>query len=182
MMSDGLAFSEEKEMKKLSQLAEKGWLLDSFAFLGYSLRKGQPEKIIYNLDYCSVDGDELEEYRAIFKASGWNLVCSSGNMHIFSAKSGTRPIHTERGTEIEKYEKAKGVLGKVSFTFVFFTFLIASVRELLFINGTNEVIIEGLFYLFAFLLVISIPTVMTYGAYKYKIYKLKYACEKYKRD
>ncbi|MDI3411344.1 hypothetical protein QKW52_18370 [Bacillus sonorensis] len=39
IMSDGLAFSEEKDMKKLSDMASKGWVLDSFAFMGYRLKK-----------------------------------------------------------------------------------------------------------------------------------------------
>ena len=31
VMSDGLAFSEEKDMEKLSALATEGWILDKFA-------------------------------------------------------------------------------------------------------------------------------------------------------
>ncbi|MDP4524449.1 DUF2812 domain-containing protein [Bacillus halotolerans] len=55
MMSEGLAFSEEKDMKKLSDMASKGWLLDSFAVMGYNLRKAEPRNVTYSLDYRAVD-------------------------------------------------------------------------------------------------------------------------------
>lgn len=55
MMSEGLAFSEEKDMKKLSDMASKGWLLDSFAVMGYKLRKAEPRNVTYSLDYRAVD-------------------------------------------------------------------------------------------------------------------------------
>src|SRR5699024_1009621 len=74
--SGGLAFSEEKDMKKLSKYAKKGWILEGFAPFGYRLQKGEPATIQYSLDY-QMDADE--DYFAYFEAAGWSHVCSSGN-------------------------------------------------------------------------------------------------------
>lgn len=40
--SGGLAFTEKGDMQKLSKYAKRGWLLESFAPLGYKLRKEIP--------------------------------------------------------------------------------------------------------------------------------------------
>ena len=49
VMCGGFAFSEEKDMKKLSKLAKKGWILDSFKNLSYQLKKSKPqqEQLLY---------------------------------------------------------------------------------------------------------------------------------------
>ncbi len=74
MMSEGLAFSEEKDMKKLSDMASKGWVLDSFAFMGYKLRKAEPQNLIYSIDYHDVGEESLAEYTEMFEAAGWERV------------------------------------------------------------------------------------------------------------
>lgn len=102
----GFAFTEESDMKKLSNYARKGWILDSIVGgFFYKLRKGTPQNIIYTLDYQdNVD----EEYFSIFKEAGWDLVVSIGNkMNIFSAPAGTKPIYSDVDTEIEKYKIMK---------------------------------------------------------------------------
>lgn len=102
----GFAFTEESDMKKLSNYARKGWILDSIVGgFFYKLRKGTPQNIIYTLDYQdSAD----EEYFSIFKEAGWDLVVSIGNkMNIFSAPVGTKPIYSDMDTEMEKYKIMK---------------------------------------------------------------------------
>lgn len=102
----GFAFTEESDMKKLSNYARKGWILDSIVGgFFYKLRKGTPQNIIYTLDYQdNVD----EEYFSIFKEEGWDLVISIGNrMNIFSAPVGTKPIYSDMDTEMEKYKIMK---------------------------------------------------------------------------
>lgn len=102
----GFAFTEESDMKKLSNYARKGWILDSIVGgFFYKLRKGTPQNIIYTLDYQdNVD----EEYFSIFKEAGWELVVSIGNkMNIFSAPVGTKPIYSDMDTEMEKYKIMK---------------------------------------------------------------------------
>ncbi len=101
VMSKGTAFAEHEEMKILSEYASKGWILYKFAFLGYKLKKANPEKLQYALDYRN---NADEEYFSYFEEAGWHHVCSSANMiHIFSAPEGTKPIYTDNNTESEKY-------------------------------------------------------------------------------
>ncbi|CDM69061.1 putative membrane protein [Clostridium bornimense] len=98
----GLAFNEEEDMKKLSEYAKEGWLLDSIVGgFFYKLRKDTPRNIIYSLDY---QDNADEEYFSIFKEAGWELVVSIGNkMNIFSAPAGTKSIYSDLDTEIDKY-------------------------------------------------------------------------------
>ncbi|ARW08869.1 hypothetical protein S101359_03891 [Bacillus atrophaeus] len=107
MMSEGLAFSEEKDMKKLSDRASKGWVLDSFAFMGYKLKKAAPRNLIYSIDYHDVGEESLAEYTEMFEAAGWERVCSSQGMHIFSAEPGTSPIYSDQSTMREKYKRSE---------------------------------------------------------------------------
>lgn len=101
IMSKGLSIAEYEEMQMLSEYASKGWKLEKFAFMGYKLKKSEPEKLQYSLDYRS---NPDEEYFSYFNEAGWNKVCSIGNMmHIFSAPEGTKKIYTDNDTEIEKH-------------------------------------------------------------------------------
>ena len=110
--SNGLAFSEEKEMRKLARLAAEGWLLESFAFLGYRLRRGEPQELVYSLDMQRVDPGDWQEYREVFEAGGWRHVCSAGEeMHVFAAPPGTPPIFSDRSTRREKYERMSRITG-----------------------------------------------------------------------
>lgn len=91
--SGGLAFTEKMDMKKLSAYASKGWILNGFALLGFSLKKGEPQNIVYSLDYQK---DADKEYFAIFEEAGWKHVCSAENeFHVFSdLKERNRSIQT----------------------------------------------------------------------------------------
>lgn len=101
VMSKGTAFAEHEEMQILSEYASKGWILYEFAFLGYKLKKANPQKLQYALDYRD---NADEEYFSYFEEAGWHHVCSDANMiHIFSAPEGTKPIYTDNNTESEKY-------------------------------------------------------------------------------
>ncbi|RDY23184.1 DUF2812 domain-containing protein [Romboutsia maritimum] len=81
-------------MKKLSDLAKEGWILDSFKFIFYKLKKSQPEDVIYSVDY-NEDKMEWDSYFEIFKDGGWDHVCSYGEVHFFKSKIGTAPVYTD---------------------------------------------------------------------------------------
>ncbi|RJS60604.1 hypothetical protein CJ483_11410 [Bacillus sp. PK3_68] len=51
----------------MKQAAKKGWILQSFAPLGYTLRKSNPRHLIYSLDYQDVPIEEMEGYYAILE-------------------------------------------------------------------------------------------------------------------
>ncbi|MTI81452.1 MAG: DUF2812 domain-containing protein [Firmicutes bacterium] len=114
--SGGLAFVEEKDLRKISKYAKEGWILESFAMLGYRLKKGEPRNIEYEIDYqTGVD----EDYFAYFEEAGWSHVCSAGDeIHVFSAPVGTKPIYSDKETIIEKYEREKRQMGKYALPFL----------------------------------------------------------------
>ncbi|MBW7475450.1 DUF2812 domain-containing protein [Paenibacillus oenotherae] len=128
--SGGLAFTENRDMNKLSRLAAKGWLLESFASFGYYVRRGEPQQLVYSVDYNKVEHDELRDYVELFEASGWTKVCSQERIHIFSAPAGTKPIYTDSDTKSEKYKSLvrlmKPMLAVPLFTVIMFALLIAT--------------------------------------------------------
>ncbi|AXI30290.1 hypothetical protein CIB87_15095 [Priestia megaterium] len=125
IVSGGTAFAEQEDLQKLSEYAKKGWLLDRFAFLGYILKKGEPQDLQYSLDFQENADDE---YFLIFKDAGWQHVCSEGNaMHIFSAPPGTKPIYSDIETIIDRYKREKHFVGKAALSI-----LVAMVFLLLF--------------------------------------------------
>lgn len=113
VMSRGLAFKEDKDMQKLSDLAKEGWILDSFKYLSYYLKKSEPQDLIYCYDFNN-DKEDLQSYFQIFEDSGWELVCSYDSYHFFKAPSGTVPIYTDEYTRNLKYKKLYKLIEKSS--------------------------------------------------------------------
>jgi len=101
--SMGLGFAEEREMKMLSSMADKGWIFYKFKGLGYEFKKGESQDLIYNLDSVRISEEDKTEYLEVFEAAGWNYVCSIGDsFHLFSAKIGTLPIYSDKLTKEER--------------------------------------------------------------------------------
>ncbi|MFN4214306.1 DUF2812 domain-containing protein [Exiguobacterium sp.] len=114
MSSWGLAFAEEREMRKLEQMAARGWHLEKFAPLGYSLVEGEPMDVQYSLDYRKRPD---EEYFEMFAASGWEHVTSTGDeIHIFKGRPDARPIYSDRDTMIAKYATEERQMGRAALT------------------------------------------------------------------
>ncbi|MCC3359479.1 DUF2812 domain-containing protein [Bacillus sp. REN16] len=122
--SGGLAFSEEKDMEKLRQFSLKGWHVSDFKFMGYTLEKDESTDYIYSIDYRSLKKEEEEEYFDYFSSSGWTHVTSEGDIHLFRAHPGTKPIYTDRDTTVEKYKNSSGSMKKLAIPFVFTTLLL----------------------------------------------------------
>lgn len=126
MMSGGLAFLEESDMEKLRRKSLQCWHITKITFLGYRLEKGEPEDVIYTIDYRLLDDADQGEYFDIFEMAGWEHVCSEHNMHIFKAPKGTKPIYTDSNTTKEKYnrlakswQKASAILLGILLLFIF---------------------------------------------------------------
>ncbi|MCT4782006.1 MULTISPECIES: DUF2812 domain-containing protein [Exiguobacterium] len=114
MSSWGLAFAEEREMRKLEKMAKQGWHLEKFAPLGYSLVKGEPADVQYSLDYRTRPD---EEYFEMFASSGWEHVTSTGDeIHIFKGHPGARPIYSDRETMVTKYATEERTMGRAALT------------------------------------------------------------------
>ena len=170
LMIGGLAFSEESDMRRLSEYAAKGWLLDSIkAGFFYKLKKGEPQNIIYSMDNQINPG---EEYFEIFKEAGWTPVLLMGNqMHIFSAKEGTKPIYSDTQSETDKYltmEKTtrKGTIISLIAAVVIIAFMALS----LMLFKPAFLVLAGLLIIDLIVLVFNF---MPYVAYKARIKEMK---------
>lgn len=163
LLSWGLAFAENEEMEKLGKLAEEGWILESFAFLGYKLRKGKGEKLIYCLDYHVLSLGEQEEYFKIFEAGGWTHVCSQGSIHVFFAKLGTQPIYSDRNTMREKYKRAI-TSWRLSTIILSLLASLSVVLQLFFDHDLALVNVLG-----CLSLILAVPSLMTYMAFVLKL-------------
>lgn len=72
----GLAFDEERTLKKLNSLAKEGWILDKLTlWRGYRLRRGEPQELVYSMDYKKLDERSQKEYFEMFEMSGWKYIC-----------------------------------------------------------------------------------------------------------
>ncbi|WP_243240376.1 DUF2812 domain-containing protein [Clostridium cibarium] len=93
--------------------SSEGWILEGITGgFFYKLKKDKPKRIGYTLDYQS---EANEEYFTLFKEAGWSPVLSMENqMHIFSAKAGTKPIYTDCESEIDKYSNIRNITKKGS--------------------------------------------------------------------
>ncbi len=172
IMSGGLAFDEEKDMKKLEQFALDGWIFDRFAFMGYHLRKAESQELQYSLDYRK---DADSDYFAYFNEAGWKHEGTAENyIHIFSAPPGTPPIYTDRDSLVEKYSNEKTRMGKGALVMLASTIFIQVVLFVISffssLGGTVNTIMNILFVLSLIGLVF---TFMPYLGYSYKLNKLK---------
>ncbi|WP_087973730.1 DUF2812 domain-containing protein [Oceanobacillus rekensis] len=156
IMSGGLAFSEDKDMEKLCRYSLKGWHVSDFTFMGYALKKGESSDYIYSVDYRWLKEDEAEEYFDFFSSSGWSHVTSEGDIHLFRAHPGTKPIYTDRETTVEKYENSINSMKNLAIPFVFLTVLVWV--GTIISSGTLKTI---LLVVAAILSVIAIPTAWT---------------------
>ncbi|ACA54621.1 DUF2812 domain-containing protein [Clostridium botulinum] len=166
VMIGGLAFSEESDMEKLRNYASEGWILENIVGgFFYKLKKDKPHDIVYSLDYQK---QADEEYLAIFKDAGWKRIVSIGDeMHIFSAQAGTKPIYSDRESEMDKYINAKNRTGKGTLyslivAIVLICLSVIPIKALRYMSPiiSGLLIIDFIVFIFNF---------MPYLAYKYRI-------------
>lgn len=170
VMGNGLAFNEASDMKRLSNYASQGWILESIVVgFFYKLRKDTPQDIIYSVDYQT---DVNEEYFTIFKEAGWNLVVSVENqMHIFSAQAGTKPIYSDNESEIDKYTSIrdrtrKGAIITSIIVIPLIVLLVVSaiVARPIFLIVLGALIVDIVAFIFNF---------MTYSGFNWRVKQIK---------
>jgi len=168
MMSGGLAFSENKDMEKLRQFSLKGWHVNDFKFMGYSLTKGESSDYIYSVDYRSLQEDDAEEYFDFFLSAGWSHVASQGNIHLFRAQPHTKPIYSDRDTAVEKYESSARSLNYFAIPLVVLTIL-AWVGAMI----SSDMLQSILYTIAVIFAVIAFPTAFTVIATYHNKWKVK---------
>ncbi|MGE6515366.1 DUF2812 domain-containing protein [Lysinibacillus sphaericus] len=166
--SNGIAFSENKDLEVLTKYAAKGWIVKRFKKMGYELEKGPAEDVIFSLDVRSLEDNELEEYIEIFEMAGWTYVCSSYNMHLFKATPGTNPIYTDLESKLDKVKRLrKSVIPAVVISV---TILIVSYVLHVISSGQLSTIFLVVFMLS---IVLAVPMAMTLMATYYHSYRTK---------
>ncbi|NJP38660.1 DUF2812 domain-containing protein [Alkalicoccus luteus] len=113
VMNRGLAFSEEKDLRKLSDLAAAGWKFEGFAMFGffYKLRQAEPEAVQYSIHH---EQQPDSSYWSLFSESGWMHVVSTGDMHVFEAAPEAVPMYTDVSTIHENYLSLQKQFGRWS--------------------------------------------------------------------
>lgn len=124
IMSDGLAFSEDKDMEKLRKFSLKGWHVKGFKFMGYTLEKGESIDYIYSVDYRPLRADEEDEYFDLLSSAGWSHIASDADIHLFRATPGTNPIYSDRDTSVEKYTNLSKPMTRIAIPFILLTAIV----------------------------------------------------------
>ncbi|MED3962765.1 DUF2812 domain-containing protein [Bacillales bacterium AN1005] len=156
VLSGGLAFAEEKDMKQLRKLSNDGWHVSGFKFMGYTLKKGESADYIYSVDYRSLKDMEAEEYFEFFASSGWTHISSEGSIHLFRALPGTKPIYSDRETTAEKHVNSIKSMRWLVISMVFLT--VFACLGALISTGTLQMVFNILAVVF---LIVAIPASWT---------------------
>ncbi len=177
IMNDGLAFAENKMMKKLSDMANEGWLLEKVTLMRFKLVKGEPQDLIYSMDCNRVKKND-KEYFELFEKSGWTHVYTLDYLHFFSAPAGTVPIYTDRDTEVKKYDGTrKGY--SIALALSILTLIIITMINRYFGNSIENTVWEYVLMGFAMLSAgIGAPSLMVSVALYLKSRKAKKLCGK----
>lgn len=162
MMSEGLGFSEKKDMERLRKFSLEGWQVTKFKLLGYGLEQGKSEDNIYSIDYRKLELGEEGDYIELFSSAGWSHVCTSSDIHLFKAKPGTTPLYSEKETTIDKYKRQ----GKPVYWFTVILVVIAVLLWLVetFSSGLLQQL-SKLAFISSFIFIL--PAVMTSSAISY---------------
>lgn len=104
----------------LENMVSKGWVLQYMKGYIMKFRKANPKKVKYAVDIMDsisfLDGKNSEkalEYREYCKEAGWNFVCESDKIQIYSSEENVEriEIHTD---EREKFN----IIKKASFKYI----------------------------------------------------------------
>lgn len=112
LLNYGLAFDEEKLIKKLNALATEGWILKEMGAFRYKLAKESPQELQYTMDYKNIDSESEAEYIEMMELSGWKCMCSYSGYYFFASKPGTTSIYTDKESYLEKYNETKSIFKK----------------------------------------------------------------------
>jgi hypothetical protein len=163
----GLAFDEDRLMKKLSKLAKEGWLLKEMTVSRYKLEKGEPQELIYSMDYKILDSSK-DEYFELFEFSGWKHVCTYGPFHFFAASPGTIPIYTDRESYLTKYKHTKNISVR-AFIFSTLSLLIVTMINIYAGNHFKNEAMNNILILIGMLSAgVAVPSLMMTLAYMFR--------------
>ena len=101
------AWNDDKEEAWLGQMAGEGWHLKSLSLPGtYNFEKGNPQKVVYRLDFNSNTRD-YQNYLQLFQDAGWEHLGRMGGWQYFRkpVQGDTIPeIYTDNTSKAQKYQ------------------------------------------------------------------------------
>lgn len=92
----GWMTNEKYILRKLEQLAAKGWLYDSCTKFHVILKQGVPRKMQYAIDLPPIEEEEREEYLKYFESVGWHLAYKNYCFYVFYADKNAPSLHTDQ--------------------------------------------------------------------------------------
>ena len=167
ILNMGLAFDEDRIMKKLSRMAKEGWILEGMSLIRYKLIKGQPRDLVYSMD-CKDLGTDADEYFELFQSSGWEYVCSYGPFHFFCASPETVPIYTEKENYLNKYKSSKEGCKKAANISILLLIILVLIEFLLGSKIEGKAIKNIMGIISIILVIIGVPSLMVSVAYSIK--------------
>lgn len=111
----------------------------------------------------------MADYVELFEAGGWNKVCSSERIHIFSARKGTAPIYTDNDTKYEKYNSSINLVKPFLLAPVLTLALLALLLFIPSLESATPVLRNTLIILIALGTVISVPALMMYISFVFQL-------------
>jgi hypothetical protein len=105
------AWEDEKEEKWLEKMAASGWKLISVAPYIYKFQRGEPERIIFRLDYKFTTDKDYQEYLTLFKDAGWELFATFANWQYFTTRPDNQEVPEIYNSGKAKAQKYRRLLG-----------------------------------------------------------------------
>lgn len=109
-------FDQKGIEKRLSRMAERGWLLEKFGSWSWVYRRIEPKKLTFCVTYypgASVFDPEPSEGQSTFydfcEHTGWEIAASSAQMQIFyNQRENPVPIETDPVVMVDTIHRSKG--------------------------------------------------------------------------
>ncbi len=102
------AWQDDKEEEWLSGMSHQGWHLYDTAPFVYHFQRGKPLDVTYRLDFKLTMQKDYQEYLALFKDAGWELVAVMANWHYFRIQAGNErkpELYNDNRSRVEKYKR-----------------------------------------------------------------------------
>ena len=102
-------WQDEEEEAWLREMSQQGWHLSSAGIpLKYDFKSGEPEDIVYRLDYPGYSRLDKEDYLQLFMDANWEFISERTGWFYF--RQPTQPgeeleIYTDAESKISRYQR-----------------------------------------------------------------------------
>lgn len=103
------AWQDHEEEIWLRQMAQQGFHFSALVFpMIYEFVCGEPQDVIYRMDYPDVRKQDIETYLQLFQDAGWEHIESGMGWYYFckpAISNNVDEIFTDAESKIQKYER-----------------------------------------------------------------------------